>query len=47
MFLKNEDVNSNTIKALLNIPSLKPDVQLLRRMEVYERAVREGQEYVM
>ena len=35
--LREEDVN--TIQVLLNIPSLKPDVKLLRRMKIYERAV--------
>ena len=35
--LREEDVN--TIQVLLNILSLKPDVKLLRRMKIHERAV--------
>ena len=37
MALREEDVN--TIQVLLNILSLKPDVKLLRRMKIHERAV--------
>ena len=41
-----EKGNVNTIKILLNIPSLKPDVELLRKKNVYEEAATHCRQYV-
>merc|ERR1719226_407313 len=38
--------NVNTIRILLNIPSLKPDVELLRKKNVYEEAATHCRQYV-
>merc|ERR1712025_1337490 len=38
--------NVNTIRILLNIPSLKPDVELLRKKNVYEEAATHCCQYV-
>ena len=38
--------NAKVIKILLNIPSLKPDVQLLRKMKVYEKASTQCHQFV-
>lgn len=40
------NVNVNTIKCLLDIPNLKPDVPLLMSMNVYEKAFTHCQEYL-